>query len=223
MRTQSARQTSKSNTEWSTPWLLVVVVWAWREIQNLQGYLKLDCQMIKEMRFSRAQSNRGIAGFALVWYRRQTITCVECGTPEFFFVKKISNYILLFEFQLYDVMYIIIYLLSMRSFSVLAKYLGWTFTFNAFSSKILIQLFGLSAIFFLDQNILVPYRGFFQIIDGITSFSNNRSALQLLNFKVNWGIPCYLFFITKSRFSIVRNVAKISTTLRDRNFSSISL
>ena len=39
---------------------------------------------------------------------------------------------------------------------------------------------------FSKQTIpVVPYRGFFQIIDGITSFSNNRSALQLLNFKVN--------------------------------------
>ena len=105
MRTHSARQTSKSNTEWSTPWLLIViVVWAWREIQNLQGYLKLDCQMIKEMRFSRAQSNRGIAGFALVWYRRQTITCVEWNSW-ILLCKKISNYILLFEIQLYDVMY----------------------------------------------------------------------------------------------------------------------
>ena len=133
MRTHSARQTSKSNTEWSTPWLLIViVVWAWREIQNLQGYLKLDCQMIKEMRFSRAQSNRGIAGFALVWYRRQTITCVEWNSWILLCKKKlvtIHTYVLVFKIQLgiwCDVEYFFInYEIFLSSYKI-----GWTFTFN---------------------------------------------------------------------------------------------
>ena len=110
---------------------------------------------------------------------------VLSGTPEFFFVKKISNYILLFEIQLNDVMYnnlFIEYEIFFSSCKILRLDLHFKCIFVKNSNT---NIWTEWDFFFWDQNILVPYRGFFQIIDGITSFSNNHSALQLLNFKVN--------------------------------------